>query len=103
MFIDLGAEKFLAAEKQGEKIAIEIKSFVGTSEIEDLKNAVGQYVLYQNVLQITEPERKLYLAVREPVFNELFEKAIGKLLLDKHIINLLVFNSDQEVIVRWIN
>jgi hypothetical protein len=103
MFVDIGAEKFLAAEKLGQKVAIEIKSFVGNSEIEDLKNAIGQYVLYQNVLELTEPDRKLYLGVREPVFNELFEEPIGKLLLDKGIVNLLVFNSEREVVVKWIN
>lgn len=103
MFVDLGAEKFLAAEKSGRKIAVEIKSFVGNSEIEDLKNALGQYVLYENVMGLTEPDRVLYLAVREPVFIELFEEAVGKLLLDRQIIKLLVFNPDQEVIVKWIN
>ncbi|MFM7713751.1 MAG: element excision factor XisH family protein, partial [Microcystis sp.] len=47
LFIDLGAEKILIAEKENQKIAIEIKSFIGTSEVEDLKNALGQYVLYE--------------------------------------------------------
>ena len=41
LFIDLAAEKILIAEKGTEKIAVEIKSFVGTSEVEDLKNALG--------------------------------------------------------------
>ena len=33
MYIDLGAEQVLAAEREGEKIAVEIKSFIGTSNI----------------------------------------------------------------------
>lgn len=37
LFIDLGAEQLLAAEKSGKYIAVETKSFVGQSEIEDLK------------------------------------------------------------------
>ena len=32
MYIDLGAEQVLAAEREGEKIAVEIKSFIGTSK-----------------------------------------------------------------------
>ncbi|WP_445240167.1 element excision factor XisH family protein [Microcoleus vaginatus] len=32
-YIDLGAEKVLAAEKAGQKIAVEIKSFLGASEV----------------------------------------------------------------------
>jgi hypothetical protein len=29
MYVDLGAEKIIAAEKDGKKIAVEIKSFIG--------------------------------------------------------------------------
>jgi XisH protein len=67
LFIDLGAEKFLAAEKQGRKIAVAVKSFISASEVEDLKNAVGQYILYQNALELLEPERELYLAIRQNI------------------------------------
>ena len=42
--IDLGAEKVIAAEKAGEKIAIEIKSFLNPSAITDFYNALGQLV-----------------------------------------------------------
>lgn len=59
LFIDLGAEKLIAAEKGSAKIAVEIKSFVSPSEIQDLENALGQYILYQNVLQRIEPDRIL--------------------------------------------
>lgn len=103
LFIDLGAEKFLAAEKQGRKIAVEIKSFIGVSEVEDLKNALGQYILYQNVLEITEPERELFLAIRTNIYTEIFEELIGKILLDKKLIKLIVFDADEEVIVKWIS
>ena len=51
LFVDLGAERLLAAEKGTEKIAVEIKSFIGTSEVEDLKNALGQYVLYEKIIK----------------------------------------------------
>ena len=36
MYVDLAAEELVAAEKEGRKIAVEIKSFIGASEIEDL-------------------------------------------------------------------
>lgn len=45
MYIDLGAERLLAAEKGKHKIAVEVKSFVGASELEDLYNAVGQFIV----------------------------------------------------------
>lgn len=43
MYVDLGAERILAAEKAGEKIAVEIKSFVGTSNISEFHTALGQF------------------------------------------------------------
>ena len=33
IFIDLAANKLLVAEKKDKKIAVEVKSFIGTSEI----------------------------------------------------------------------
>jgi len=36
LFVDLGAEQLLGAEKGNRKIAVEIKSFAGPSEIADL-------------------------------------------------------------------
>ncbi len=103
MYIDLGAEQLLAAEKVGRKIAVEIKSFVGSSEIEDLKYALGQYVLYRNVLNQTEPDRDLYLAIRKAVFRELFEEPIGQLLIETEKLKLIVFDPHSEVIVKWID
>ena len=45
VYVDLGAEQLLAAEKHGQKIAVEIKSFVGRSDVDDLEKALGQYLL----------------------------------------------------------
>lgn len=36
LYVDLAAERTIAAEKEGEKIAVEIKSFVGKSETAEL-------------------------------------------------------------------
>ncbi|MBI3958733.1 MAG: XisH family protein [Chloroflexi bacterium] len=102
MYVDLGAEQLLAAEKGGRKIAVEIKSFVGPSEIEDLKNAVGQFVLYRTIMRKTEPDRELYIAVRQAIFLELFEEPVGTLLLESEHIRLIVFDPQAEEIVKWI-
>ena len=102
IFIDIAAEKLLVAEKQGQKIAVEVKSFVGTSEVEDLKNALGQYVLYEKILKRKLSERILYLAIRETIFNRLFTEEIGQILLEDNTIKLIIFDPEQEVITKWI-
>jgi XisH protein len=103
LFVDLGAERFLAAERQGEKIAVEIKSFVGSSEVEDLRNALGQYVLYQSALAKIEPERTLYLAIRQRIYTDVFEEEIGRMLLEQGVVKLIVFDPKTEVILQWIS
>ena len=102
IYVDLGAEQMVAAEKQGRKIAVEIKSFIGPSEIEDLKNAIGQFILYRAVMQKTEPARELLLAVRQTTFLELFDEPIGKLLVESERIKLVVFDPLTEAIVQWV-
>jgi len=103
IFIDLAADKLLVAEKQGKKIAVEIKSFIGISEVEDLKNALGQYILYEKVLLRVKSERILYLAITNTVFLKIFTEEIGKILLDDDTLKLIIFDSQKEVITKWIN
>jgi hypothetical protein len=101
-YIDLGAERIIAAEKSGEKIAVEIKSFVGESELKDLQQAIGQYILYYYLLDEEGEDRVLYLAVRRKVYKNLFQEPVGQLMLDKVKIRLIVFDPEQEVIDAWI-
>lgn len=101
MYVDLGAEQLLAAVKGMCKIAVEVKSFLGPSEMADLEQALGQYVLYTSVLSEVEPDRTLYLAVNEEIFVDLFEEPIGQLLLAKQHVRLLVFDPITEVIRLW--
>ena len=102
LYVDLGAEQLIAAENAERKIAVEIKSFVGRSDIDDLEKALGQYILYYDILSEREPERVLYLAIRNSVYTDLFEEPIGKLLLNKGRVKLIVFDPHTEVILKWI-
>ena len=103
LFVDLGAERLIAAEKGLEKIAIEIKSFRGASEMNDLEEALGQFVLYERLIKRYEPERKLYLAVSEDIRLSVFEEEAGQILIEDQIIRLLTFDITQEEIVTWIH
>lgn len=102
MYVDIGAYLLLAAEQEETKIAVELKSFKSYSPMNDLENAVGQYIVYQDVLTRIEPERILYLAIDIDTFNGIFSEPIGELLLENNRLNLVVFNKDEEVILQWI-
>ena len=101
-YVDLGASQLLAAEKETSKIAVEVKSFLGRSDINDLEKALGQYVLYQDILAEIEPSRNLFLAVPSTVAEDLFEEPVGKLLLRKRRLKLISFHIKEEIIKQWI-
>lgn len=102
LFVDLGADRLIAAEKGLEKIAIEIKSFRSASDMKDLEEAIGQFVLYEHLLTRYDPERKLYLAVPEAVRESVFEEEAGQVLIEDQIIRLFTFDSNKQEIVTWI-
>ncbi len=99
--IDLAAE-MLAAERAGEKIAVEIKSFIGRSNVSDFHTALGQFINYQFALEEFEPQRKLYLAVPESIYNSFFQRRFTRSVIERTQIRLVVYNEKQEVIVQWL-
>jgi hypothetical protein len=103
MYIDLGAEKVLAAERGDQKIAVEIKSFLRTSTITDFYLALGQFIPYQMTLEELEPERKLYLAIPIDVYELFFEQAFIQKIVQRQQVKLLIYDSDYEEIKAWIN
>ncbi len=98
---DLGAEKFFAAEKEGRKIAVEVKSFESPSVINELEKTMGQLQLYQWALEVQEPERQLFLAISQEVYIKYFQKTIFQLAVQRNKINLLIYEPEREVIVKW--
>ncbi len=102
LYVDVGAEGPLAAEKGGRKIAVEIKSFLGVSEMTELERALGQFILYRFLLAQAEPDRVLFLAVPHDTYATLFDIAQGRDLTAAQHIKLVSFDADQEVIVQWI-
>jgi hypothetical protein len=102
LFVDLAADKVLSAEKGNRKIAVEIKTFAGRSEMADLHQAVGQYMIYTMVLSEVEPDRELYLAITEAVYQDVFRNAIGALALKTSLHHVFTFDPEQERIIRWL-
>ncbi len=101
--IDLGAEKLLVAEKQGDKIAIEIKTFGGDSFINELHGALGQYLIYLAFIGKIEPNRQLYLAISSDVFEKFFYNNPDiDFICKTYALKILVFNAVTKNIEQWI-
>lgn len=100
--IDLGAENTIAAQRDQEKIAVEIKSFITDSDISEFHGALGQYLNYLQALELKDPERILYLAVPADTYTEFFRIPFIQILLKRYEVNLIVYNPRKEDIEQWI-
>ena len=102
LYVDLGAERLIGAEKEEQKIAVEIKSFLGESDVQELSVSIGQYNLYRDLLAEIEPERQIYLAVPAHVYDGIFKEPIGQLIVAREQISIVVFDDQKERIRQWI-
>ena len=102
--VDLGAERYFAAEKEGRKIAVEVKDFDRKSMSSELQKLIGQLQLYQWALEEYSPERDLYLAISKVVYDEYIqdEQTAFHAIVERKRINLIVCDTVQEVILQWI-
>jgi hypothetical protein len=100
--IDLGAERLLAAEKDKEKIAIEIKSFLQDSMASAFHEAAGQYIGYFLGLAQQEADRRLFMAVSVEVYNELEQMALVQMVVKHLNIQFIIFDPLTKTIVKWI-
>jgi len=99
--VDLAAEKVFAAEKAGQKIAVEIKSFLNPSAVRDFHSALGQFLNYCLGLQMTEPDRTLYLAIPIDIFESFFQERFTQEAIRQYQVKLIVYEPIQEVIIEW--
>jgi hypothetical protein len=102
VFPDLGAERLLLGAERGlEKIAVEIKSFIRRSVLEDVEDALGQYLVYRSFLRRIEPDRILYLAISDIAYNLLTASKAIQMLLNDYEVRLVVVNPDTKEIITW--
>lgn len=99
--VDLGAERLVAAERAGEKISVEIKSFLNPSAITDFYSALGQFLSYRLALESVEPERELYLAVPIDIYQTFFQYEFTQAAVERYQIPIIVYDPVNEVIAQW--
>ena len=91
----------IAAEKGEEKIAVEIKSFIGVSQLQDFYLALGQFSYYQVALEKTEPGRKLFLAVPDVAYSTFFKEPMTVEVIRRYDVRLLVYEILGQKIILW--
>jgi hypothetical protein len=101
-YVDLAAEKTIKTGEETRKVAIEIKVFGGLSFLNEFEKALGQYLIYKQFLDDLFPERILFLAIADDVFEESFSLPSIKAVVSRQAMKLLIFNPEREEIIKWI-
>ena len=99
--VDLLAEQAITAERAGQKIAVEVKSFLGDSPSTDFMEAVGQYITYRSWFARVEPDREVWLAVTTIALVNVFNDAGARVVSDDIDLRLLVIDLATERIREW--
>jgi hypothetical protein len=99
---DLGAERLIAANKGIEKIAVEIKTFLGDVSQQDFYETLGQFDNYCIALSEIDPDRKLILAIPVLANETFFKRSFVKRIIEIKKIELLIYNTDNQTIEKWI-
>ena len=100
--MDDNARPAYFAEKGNDKIAVEIKSFLGKSIIAETQDAIGQFIMYREVLSDFETDRTLFLAIEKEVFESGFSENLRNLVLERLKIKVLIFDAGNEEITKWL-
>ena len=100
--IDLGAERIVAAERDNEKIAVEIKSFIGTSTITEFYRAIGQFDLYKRAMKRQYPDRVLFLALPIATYEELSYDIFDFEDFEDLRHQIIVYDNDENAPLKWI-
>ncbi|HBE18305.1 MAG TPA: fatty-acid oxidation protein subunit alpha [Cyanobacteria bacterium UBA11149] len=100
--VDLAADRLIVAEREGKKIAVEVKSFLRASTITDFYAALGQFLSYRLGLRETHPDRVLYLAVPDDIYWGFFQLEFTQAAVEEYKLLIVVYNSENEEIVQWI-
>ena len=54
------------------------------------------------ILEETQPEYLLYLAILQTTYGAIFSEKIGELIVKKYRLNLMVFDAKKEEVFQWI-
>ncbi|CCI14616.1 DNA element excision controlling factor XisI homolog [Microcystis aeruginosa PCC 9806] len=69
----------------------------------DFEIALGQYILYRNLISLTEPEYQIYLAIKDSIYENFFQRESIQDILKINQLLLLVVEMEKEKILQWID
>jgi hypothetical protein len=101
LFVDIVAHRSVEIGDQ-EMIVVEAKCFPKSSSgTTELYVAIGQYLVYRELLIANQIDSPIYLAIPTDAYQTIF-KAIGMSVVTKSAIKLIVIDLEREEIEQWL-
>jgi hypothetical protein len=100
-FIDLGAERIIGAEKDGETIAVEIKSFGGSSPMYTFYEILGQFLIYKMALREQAKLWDLFIAISDIGFKKLDDSPIFSKAMQEYQLKFVIINPTSQSVIEW--
>lgn len=94
LFVDIKAQY-----DQNEIIIVEVKCFVD-NQVEELYTAIGQYMVYRNLLRRLNIQKQIYLAIPVTAYYGIVEELAAEVVQEARI-KLILVDIEHEVIERW--
>ena len=69
----------------------------------DFELALGQYILYRNLINLTEPEYQIYLAIKDSIYENFFKRESIQDITQMNQLLLIVVDMEKEEILQWLN
>ena len=102
LFIDIEAHRLIDGDEQI-IIIVEVKCFYDEKRVmEDLYNAIGQYLVYRNLLKREANEAELYLAVPTVAYYGIFQ-VLALPLINDLAVKIMLVDLEKEEIEQWIS
>lgn len=81
-------------------VAVEIKSFLGTSLVNEFHKAIGQVINYRYALQKKEPARVLYLAIPDETYRSSLLPALSAGLIKWSVSIVTNYRLSNKIIIH---
>ncbi len=99
VYIDIEAQRVDSSSI----MVVEVKCFQDIeSETSDLYSAIGQYLIYRNLLERKNLDIPLYLAIPIEAYLGVFNRMAFPMIVQNHV-KMIVVDLEHEVIDQWLN
>ncbi|MEM1327243.1 MAG: element excision factor XisH family protein [Bacteroidota bacterium] len=92
--------QLIAAEKDGQKIGVQVESFLTSSTLQEMYGVVGRHSMYSLALKHHEPDRKLRIAVPKPIHDSFFQLPFIRDFVKRQEMDLMDYSVENQELTQ---